>query len=86
MPGREILFEFRRIGNSVKVTALDAASNTEVSITGPATASRQQLEKAALAKLLHMLEKNASSAKNAASGDRPEPGKVIRSPFLARLR
>src|SRR6185312_42699 len=36
--GREIIFEFVRVGGSVKVTALDVASGVEVSIVGPASA------------------------------------------------
>ena len=45
---REILFEFRRVGNSVKVSAIDTATNTEVSIVGSATAPSQKARSAGL--------------------------------------
>ena len=39
---REIYFEFVAIGRHVKVSAIDAATGTEVSVMGPATAARFQ--------------------------------------------
>ncbi|MBI2236056.1 MAG: hypothetical protein HYU60_03725 [Magnetospirillum sp.] len=56
-PGRQVLFEFTRIGNTVKVTALDSISLVEVSVIGPATASQAQMKTAALRKLDYMLAK-----------------------------
>jgi len=53
----EVLFEFRRMGNSVKVSAVDPASNTEVCIVGPANAPVQQLKLNALRKLEWVLAK-----------------------------
>jgi len=47
----EIFFEFTAIGHSVKVTAIHAASGTEVSVMGPASAARSDLERLALQKL-----------------------------------
>ncbi len=58
-PGREVLFEFKRIGNTVKVTAIDTVSMVEVSIIGPATASQAHLKMTALRKLEYMLAKKA---------------------------
>ncbi len=49
--GREVLFEFQVIGATVKVTAIDSVTATEVSIMGPASASRADLQRVALAKL-----------------------------------
>jgi hypothetical protein len=43
MRGREILFEFQRVGNVVKVTAIDAETGIEASIHGPATAGETLL-------------------------------------------
>lgn len=54
-PDREVLLEFRRIGNVVKVTATDAATLTEVTIQGPANASRESLRRTAVAKLNYVL-------------------------------
>ena len=48
---REIYFEFVAIGRHVKVSAIDAATGTEVSVMGPATASRSDLQRLALQKL-----------------------------------
>jgi hypothetical protein len=53
--GEEILFEFTAIGRSVKVVAIHAASGIEVSVTGPASAARSDLERLALQKLLGRL-------------------------------
>ena len=48
---REIYFEFVAIGRHVKVSAIDAATGTEVSVMGPATASQADLQRLALQKL-----------------------------------
>jgi uncharacterized protein DUF6898 len=50
-PANEIYFEFVAIGRHVKVSAIDAATGTEVSVLGPATASRADLQRLALQKL-----------------------------------
>jgi hypothetical protein len=57
--GGEIYFEFTAIGRSVKVSAIDAATGTEVSIMGPATASRADLQRLALQKLQARLKAQA---------------------------
>jgi hypothetical protein len=48
---REVYFEFIAIGNSVKVTAIDGVTGIEVSIVGPVSASKADLERGALQKL-----------------------------------
>ena len=48
---REVYFEHIRIGRAVKVTAIDSVTAIEVSIVGPATASKSDLERLALRKL-----------------------------------
>jgi hypothetical protein len=48
---REVYFEFTAIGRTVKVAAIDAGTGTEVSIMGPASASRADLQRLALQKL-----------------------------------
>lgn len=55
----QVIFEFYQVGNSVKVSAVDPASLVEVSIVGPATAPRAQLERTALSKLKYVLAKRA---------------------------
>jgi hypothetical protein len=58
MPGSEdgtppggVYFEFTRIGASVKIAAIDAATGTEVSVIGPARAAQADLQRLALQKL-----------------------------------
>lgn len=55
--GREVLIEFHRIGNSVKVTAVDPDTMLEVSIVGAANASDELLKRTAMRKLEYVLEK-----------------------------
>jgi hypothetical protein len=59
--GRAIFFEFIQIGNSVKATAIDEATGVEVSVIGPASAARSDLEKLAASKLKRALEKRAAT-------------------------
>lgn len=54
---KEILFEFHRIGGSVKVSAIDPETGTEVSTIGPATAGEAQLRRLAAQKLQYVLNK-----------------------------
>ena len=54
---REIIFEFRRIGNVVKVTAIDVASGIEAVIAGPAHASESALRDAATRKLVYVMRR-----------------------------
>lgn len=51
----EIIIEFIEVGQSVKVSAVDVASGVEVSIIGPVSATREQLEQTAVAKLKYVL-------------------------------
>ena len=52
-----IIIEFHRIGASVKVSAFDPQSLTEVSIVGPANASEDILTRNVLRKLEFVLAK-----------------------------
>ena len=56
--GREIYFEHVVIGNAVKVSAVDSKSGTEVSISGPRSASQAELERVALQKLMRAMERS----------------------------
>jgi hypothetical protein len=60
-PG-EVLFEFRRIGNTVKVSAIDPVTNTEISIMGPASAGEYSLKMVALRKLHYVLSRREKDA------------------------
>lgn len=55
--GREIIFEFHRIGGFVKVVAVDVKTQEEISITGAANAPKEYLQKLASDKLRMVLEK-----------------------------
>lgn len=55
--GREIIFEFHRLGAYVKVTAMDVATQEEISITGAVGASQDYLQKLARDKLTIVLRK-----------------------------
>jgi hypothetical protein len=56
-PQGSFLIEFHQVGGSIKVTALDPVSLTEVSIVGSPHVSKQQLSELAVRKLLFMLNK-----------------------------
>lgn len=60
---REVIFEFFRLGNSVKVSAVDTQTMIEVSVVGPATASEAALRHAALRKLKFVLARRAGEDK-----------------------
>ena len=57
--GREVLIEIVIVGAHAKVSAIDSATGTEVSITGPANAPRAALEAAAAKKLDFMLKRKS---------------------------
>lgn len=57
LQGREVILEFFPVGAFVKVSAMDTASLTEVSIQGPASASRETLQRNALKRLEYVLKK-----------------------------
>jgi hypothetical protein len=48
---REVFFEYVSVAGLLKVSAIDAATGTEVSVFGPASAARRDLERLALRKL-----------------------------------
>ncbi|MCR6632198.1 MAG: hypothetical protein NVV74_20310 [Magnetospirillum sp.] len=58
MSARDVLFEFRRIGNYVKVSALDAETGVEVSIVGDAAAGEMRLKQTAQKKLEYVMAKH----------------------------
>ena len=56
----EVIFEFHRLGNSVKVSAIDPLTNTEISIVGPPQAGEAYLKQTALRKLVWVLAKQGT--------------------------
>ena len=59
---REILYEFRKVGNAVRVAAIDSQTGLEVQIVGSARVGKEELRRVAAQKLVWRLEKlqNAS--------------------------
>ncbi|MBI3444372.1 MAG: hypothetical protein HY055_03170 [Magnetospirillum sp.] len=55
--GAEVLFEFHRVGNTVKVTAFHVPTLTEVSVVGAANAGEMQLKLLGLRRLEYVLAK-----------------------------
>lgn len=60
-PPRAVYFEMARVGNYVKVTAIDSVTTVEVSIVGSARLTSAQLKAAALRKLEYVLNKRAET-------------------------
>ena len=59
----EVLFEFKQVGDYVKVSAVDPLTNTEVAIVGSARASREALKASALRKLRYVLARDRTPRK-----------------------
>ncbi len=58
----EVIIEFLRVGNAVKVTAVDPESMTEVSIVGPPDIGEETLKRTAIRKLEYVIDKNRRAA------------------------
>ena len=54
---REVIFEFLRIGAALKVTAIDVASGTEVSMVGDPHAGQEMLRRLAKQKLDYVMSR-----------------------------
>lgn len=61
---REVLFEFQRHGNVVKVTAIDPVTNTEVSMVGHPRYGEALLKRIAIRKLIYVIAKNRRAAES----------------------
>jgi hypothetical protein len=57
LKGREVIIEFFPVGAYVKVSAMDTASLTEISIQGPASAGQEMLKRNALKRLEYVMKK-----------------------------
>jgi hypothetical protein len=54
---REILLEYTRIGNSVRVVAVDAETGTEVTFQAPLHTSSAEMQRTAVSKLKYVMGK-----------------------------
>ena len=57
MDGREVIFELRPVGSIMRVSAMDVATMTEISIQGPVNAGEAVLKRNALLRLEYVLRK-----------------------------
>lgn len=71
-PVREVIFEFTRIGEQMKVCAVDSATGAEAVVFGPAAAAQADLERLALNKLRYLRGKDGETAPPA-----PERGRLV---------
>ncbi|MGJ3232333.1 MAG: DUF6898 family protein [Oceanicaulis sp.] len=55
LSGREVIFEFVSLGDSVRVAAVDVATGEEVVVTGPVATPQRDLERIAGRKLARKL-------------------------------
>ena len=53
----EVLFEWRRVGKSLRVTAIDPIKGTEVVMVAPAKDTRKEIKQFAAMKLAYVLSK-----------------------------
>ncbi len=61
LQGREVIFEFRPMGNSMRVAAMDTATMTEVVIQCPIAAGEAVFRNNALKRLEYVLKKKRLS-------------------------
>jgi len=71
------IIEFVPMGNSVKVTAMDPVTLTEVSIIGPRTAGQEELQRNVLNKLQYVLTKEKTGKGNSVPDRRSSKGGII---------
>ena len=57
----DVIIEFHQVGAYVKVSAVDTATYTEVSIVGDPTRSEEALKRAAIRKLEYILERDRNT-------------------------
>lgn len=74
-PRGEVYLEYKQVGQTMKVTAIDAATGVEVVIMGPASTAQCDLQALALRKLKMKLEKDeAATDSKEKSGSEEEGG------------
>jgi Domain of unknown function (DUF6898) len=71
------IIEFVSMGNAVKVSAIDPATLTEVSIVGPANIGREELKRTVVKKLLYVMNKESNAKPVSGSGNPGGRGGII---------
>ena len=59
----EVLFEFRRVGKSVRVVAIDPITRTEVFMVASPKADLEDVKRVAARKLAYVIAKNQAAGK-----------------------
>lgn len=59
----QILFEFKQVGNIIRVTAVDPITGIEAVIQGPASAGQAVLQQTAMKKLVYLIKKQQQADK-----------------------
>jgi hypothetical protein len=57
----EVLFEFHRVGNIVRVVAVDPVTNTEITMIGAPGCGEEALKRLAVRKLAYVIAKKRSA-------------------------
>lgn len=76
----EYIVEFQQHGASVKVSAIDPVTMTEVSIVGPSSIGQEELKRTALQKLHYVMNKKDGRVvtENSSAPDIPKkPGIIV---------
>jgi hypothetical protein len=60
----EVIVEFHRVGNAVKVSAVDTKTLLEVSILAPTTCSEREMTDTVLRKLAYVQNKRGGTARS----------------------
>ena len=67
--GREVLLEFHRVGDYVRVSAIDPITNTEVTVVGSPQVTQEDLTRLAVRKLNYVMERDRAAQEKAADDD-----------------
>lgn len=64
----EVLFEFRRVGKSIRVVAIDPISRTEVTMVAPHGVSHEGVKRIAARKLAYVIAKKRQKIDDGEAG------------------
>ena len=64
----EVLFEWRRVGKSLRVTAIDSITGTAFVMVAPAKATRKEIKQFAAMKLAYVLSKKPGGGEDGEDG------------------
>ena len=82
-PNGEIYIEYKQVGQTMKVIAVDAATGIEAVIMGPASTAQSALQRVAVNKLQMLLEKSGSGGDSDISDEKEDPDKTDPKGWIA---